>query len=109
MDDLMDCTNLKANMVLIHAVCVWSKAPTHCLFCGQRFLFGYTNAHRDLGGSTCISASESGISWCATVMSYGHDALWGQRGALWDVGGLGVALAPAMRGAEATGPAEAQG
>lgn len=31
MDDSMDCTNLKANMVLIHAVCVWAKAPAHGL------------------------------------------------------------------------------
>lgn len=31
MDDSMDYTNLKANMVLIHAVYVWSEAPTHCL------------------------------------------------------------------------------
>lgn len=30
MDGFMDCTNLKANMVLIHAVCVRSKAPTPC-------------------------------------------------------------------------------
>lgn len=31
MDGLMDCTDLKANMELIHAVCVWPKAPTPCL------------------------------------------------------------------------------
>lgn len=30
-DDLMDCTNLKANMVLIHAVCVRPRAPARCL------------------------------------------------------------------------------
>lgn len=31
MDDLMDCTNWKAKMVLIHAVCVRLTAPAHCL------------------------------------------------------------------------------
>lgn len=31
MDDLMDGTNWKANMVLSHAVYVWPEAPAHCL------------------------------------------------------------------------------
>lgn len=56
MDDSMDCTNLKANMVLIHAVCVWAKAPPHCLL--EKDLFGYPNAHKALGGSTCAAAFE---------------------------------------------------
>lgn len=69
MDDLMDCTNLKANMVLIHAVCVGSGAPARCL--GERVLLGHTSARGGLAGAQGGSVSESGRSRCAVGVAYG--------------------------------------
>lgn len=64
MDDLMDCTNLKANMVLIHAVCVGSGVPARCL--GQRFLLGHTSARgasQVLGVGLCLSRDALAALW----------------------------------------------
>lgn len=58
MDDLMDCTNLKANMVLIHAVCVWSRAPTRCL--GEKDCYLDTLV---LAGTSEVLGADLRLSW----------------------------------------------
>lgn len=75
MDGFMDCTNFKANMVLIHAVCVRSKGPTPCpseedVYLEKLMLTGTVEVQ-------CGGASGSGISRYTTSGPYSHSALLG--------------------------------
>lgn len=101
MDESMDCTNLKAKMVLIHAVCVWSGLQLPACS-GERSMLGDTTTHGDTGGSECGAASESG-SACSGLHSELRAGLWSRgtagQGGRWGGGrGRGLGRGPGCGG-----------
>ena len=112
MDESMDCTNSKANMVWFMP-CVSGPGSSSLPF-QERFLFGDTRARGGAGCGHCCWAGTRSLCTGPRIamLACGHEALWGQRdkghwaqGMVVVVGRRVGGAVPAAWGVEATAKA----